>query len=178
VLAVEGWPVARQDEAVVGFGAGDHPVGALVFPPRAAEGGDVGYGRIRPCLKVVGTKMVPSLPRLDQHKEMAEEGSAEGHPYEHLAEVDEDGCLEDEVGRKVLKLEPELLQQQQEERRDRQSQPAGDVGDEQNKLLEGEIAEGSSAGLDPCGVHWRAPPKQVAHQVKRCLRLEAVGVAE
>jgi hypothetical protein len=68
--------------------------------------------------------MVPSLPRLDQHEEMAEEGSAGGHPYEHLAEVDEDGRLEDGVGCKVLKLEPELLQQQQEERRDRQSQPA------------------------------------------------------
>jgi hypothetical protein len=60
---------------------------------------------------------------------MAEEGSARGHPYEHLAEVDEDGRLEDGVGRKVLKLEPELLQQQQEERRDRQHQPTVDVGD-------------------------------------------------
>jgi hypothetical protein len=128
VLAVEGWPVARQDEAVVGFGACDHPVGAPVFPPRDAEGGDVGYGRIRPCLKVVGTKMVSILPRLDQHEEMAEEGSAGSHPYEHLVEVDKDGRLEDGVGSKVLKLELELLQQQQEERRDRQSQPAGDVG--------------------------------------------------
>jgi hypothetical protein len=163
VLAVEGWPVARQDEAVVGLGTGDHPVDALVFPPHAAEGGDVGYGRIRPRLKVVGTKMVLSLPRLDQHEEMAEEGSAGGHPHEHLAEVDEDGRLEDRVGREVLKLEPELLQQQQEERRDRQSQPAGDVGDEHNKLPDGEIAEGSGAGVDPCGVRWRAPPKQVTH---------------
>jgi hypothetical protein len=75
VLAVEGWPVARQDKAVVGLGAGDHSIAALVFPPRAAEGGDVGYDRIRPRLKVVGTKMVPSLPRLDQHEEVAEKGS-------------------------------------------------------------------------------------------------------
>jgi hypothetical protein len=42
--------------------------------------------------------MVPSLPRFDQHEEMAEEGSAGGHPHEHLAEVDEDGHLEDGVG--------------------------------------------------------------------------------
>jgi hypothetical protein len=178
VLAIEGWPVTRRDEAVIGFGAGDQPVGAPVFPPRAAEGGDVGYGQIRPCLKVVGTKMVPSLPRLDQHEEMAEEGSAWGHPYKHLAEVDEDGRLEDGVGHKVLKLEPELLQQQQEERRDRQSQLAGDVGDKQNRLPEGEITEGSDTGTDPCGVRWHTPPKQVAHQVERRLRLEAVGVAE
>jgi hypothetical protein len=59
--------------------------------------------------------MVPSLPRLDQHEEVAEEGGIGGHPYEHLAEVDEYGCLEDGVGSKVLKLEPKLLQQQQEE---------------------------------------------------------------
>jgi hypothetical protein len=54
--------------------------------------------------------VVLSLPRLQQHKEMAEEGGAGGHPHEYLAEVDEDGRLEDGVGREVLKLEPELLQ--------------------------------------------------------------------
>jgi hypothetical protein len=35
--------------------------------------------------------MVPSLPRFDQHEEMVEEGSAGGHPHEHLAEVGKDG---------------------------------------------------------------------------------------
>jgi hypothetical protein len=57
--------------------------------------------------------VVPGLPRLDQHEEVAEEGSVRGHTYEHLAEVDEDGYLEDRVGSEVLKLKPELLQQQQ-----------------------------------------------------------------
>jgi hypothetical protein len=56
--------------------------------------------------------MVLSLPRLHQHEEMAKERGAGGHPHEHLAKVGEDGCLEDGVGREVLKLEPELLQQQ------------------------------------------------------------------
>jgi hypothetical protein len=120
--------------------------------------------------------MVPSLPRLDQHEEVAEEGSTGGHPYEHLAEVEEDGHLEDGVGRKVLKLEPELLQQQQEERRDRQRQPAGDVGDEQNELPGGEFAERDGAGTDSLGEPRRASPKQAAHQIERCLRLEAVGM--
>jgi hypothetical protein len=77
----------------------------------------------------------------------------------------------------VLKLEPELLQQQQEERRDRQRQPTGEVGDEQHELPGGEIVEGSGTDADPCGVHWRAPPKQATHQVKRRLRLEAVGTS-
>jgi hypothetical protein len=78
----------------------------------------------------------------------------------------------------VLKLEPELLQQQQEERRDRQRQPAGEVGDEQHELPGGEIAEGSGAGVDPSGVHRRAPSEQVAHQVEHLLRLETLGMAK
>ena len=84
--------------------------------------------------------MVLSLPRLHQHEEMAEEGGAGDHPHKHLAEVDEDGRLEDGVVHEVLKLEPELLQQQQEERRGRQRQPAGEVGDEEHELPDGEIA--------------------------------------
>jgi hypothetical protein len=63
--------------------------------------------------------VVPSLPGLDQHEEVAEERSVGSHTYEHLAEVDEDCRLEDGVGHEVLKLKPKLLQQQQEEGRDR-----------------------------------------------------------
>jgi hypothetical protein len=127
VLAVECWTIALQDEAVVGLGAGDHPVAAPVFPPRTTKGGDVDYGRIWPHLKVIGTDVVPSLPGLDQHEKMAEEGSAGAHTYKHLAEVDEDCCLEDGMGCEVLKLKPELLQQYQEEGRNRQCQPARNV---------------------------------------------------
>jgi hypothetical protein len=122
--------------------------------------------------------MVPSLPKLDQREEIAEEGSAGGHPYEHLAEVDEDGRLEDRVGRKVLKLEPELLQQQQEERRDRQRKPAGEVGDKQHELSGTEITKGSGASADPSDEHRRAPSEQAAHQVERPLRLETLGMAK
>jgi hypothetical protein len=82
--AVERWPIARQDEASVGVGAGNHPVAAPVFPPRTAKGGDVDDDWIWPCLEVVGTDVVPSLPGLDQHEEVAKEGSTGGHTYEHL----------------------------------------------------------------------------------------------
>jgi hypothetical protein len=122
--------------------------------------------------------VVPSLPELDQHKEVAEEGTTGGHTYEDLAEVDEDGCLEDGVGREVLKLKPELLQQQQKEGRDRQRQPAGDVGGEQHELLSGEIAEGGSADTDSSGEPRSAPTKQAARQVKRFLRLKTVRVTK
>jgi hypothetical protein len=78
----------------------------------------------------------------------------------------------------VLKLEAELLQQQQEERRDRQRQPAGDVGSEQNELPDGEVTEGNGASADPPGERRRAPSKQVAHHIKRRLGLEVVGLAK
>jgi hypothetical protein len=98
------------------------------------------------------------------------------HPHEHLAQVGEDGRLEDGVGREVLKLEAELLQQQQEERRDRQRQPAGEVGDKEHELPGGEIAEGRSVGADPSSERRRPPSEQVAHQVECLLRLEALGM--
>jgi hypothetical protein len=80
LLAVERWPIARQDEAVVGLSAGNHPVAALVLPPRAAKGGDIDDGWIWPRLEVVGTNVVPSLLGLDHHEEVAEEGSTGGTP--------------------------------------------------------------------------------------------------
>jgi hypothetical protein len=163
---------------VVGLTAGNHLVAAPVFPPRVANGGDVDNGWIWPCLEVVGTDVVPSLPGLDQHEEVAEEGSTGGHTYEHLIEVDEDGCLEDGVGREVLKLKPELLQQQQKEGQNWQRQLARDVGGEQHELPGGKIAEGGSAGTDSSGEPWSAPPKQATHQVKRFLRLKAVRVTK
>jgi hypothetical protein len=78
----------------------------------------------------------------------------------------------------VPKLEVELLQQQQEERQDRQRQPAGDVGGEQKKLPDGEVTEGDGASADPPGERRRAPSKQVAHHIERRLGLEAVGLAK
>jgi hypothetical protein len=176
LLPVEPWPIARQREAVVGLGADDHPVGTLVFPHHATEGGDVGASQVLPCLEVVGAEVVLGLPGLHQHEEMAEEGGARCHPHEHLAQVGEDGLLEDGVGREVLKLKAEILQQQQEELRDRQRQPAGEVGDKEHKLPSGEIAEGSGAGTDPSGEHRRAPSEQVAHQVQCPLVLETLGM--
>jgi hypothetical protein len=177
-LAVERRPIARQDEALVGLDAGDHPVATQVLPPRSTKGGDVDDGQIWPRLEVVGTNVVPSLPELDKHKEVAEEGSTEGHTYEHLAEVDEDSRLEDGVGREVLKLKFELLQQQQEEGRDRQRQPTGDVGGEQHELSGGEITEGSGASVDSSGEPRRAQSEQGAHQVECSLRLETLRVAK
>jgi hypothetical protein len=118
--------------------------------------------------------VVLALPRPHQHEEVAEERSAGPHPHEHLAEVDEDGHLEDGVGREVLELESELLQQQQEERRDRQRQPAGEVGDEEHELPGGEVTEGSGTGPDPPGEHRRAPFEQAVHHVERLLSLETL----
>jgi hypothetical protein len=77
----------------------------------------------------------------------------------------------------VLKLEAELLQQQQEEGRDRQRQPAEEVGDEEHELPGDEVTVGRSAGSDPSGERRRAPSEQVAHQVECHLGLEALGMS-
>jgi hypothetical protein len=79
------------------------------------------------------------------------------------------------VEREVLRLEVELLQQQHEERRDRQHQPTVKVGDGEHELLGSEIAEGSGAGTDPSREHRHTPSEQVAHRVECHLGLEALG---
>jgi hypothetical protein len=78
----------------------------------------------------------------------------------------------------VLKLEAKLLQQHQEERRDRQRQPAGDIRGEQNELPGGEVTKRDGASADPPGEHRRTPSKQVAHHIERRLGLEAVRLAK
>jgi hypothetical protein len=93
---------------------------------------------------------------------LAQPGPGLGHPgvnmrRRRLEEVGKDGRLKDGVQREVLMLEAELLQQQQEERPDRQHQPAGEVGDEEHDLPGGETAEERSASADPSDECWRAP---------------------
>jgi hypothetical protein len=68
------------------------------------------------------------------------------HPHGYLAQMGKNGHLEDGVGHEALMLEAELLQQPQEERRDRQRQPTGEAGDEEHELPGGETAEERSAG--------------------------------
>jgi hypothetical protein len=74
----------------------------------------------------------------------------------------------------VLRLEAELLQQQHEERRNRQREPAGEVGDEEHELFGGEIAVRRGADTDPSGERRHTPSEQVAHQVECHLGLEAL----
>jgi hypothetical protein len=68
-------------------------------------------------------------------------------------------------------VEAVLPQQQQEERRDRQRQHAGD---EEHELPGGVTVEGDVAGADPSAEHWRAPSNQAAHRVERPLSLETL----
>jgi hypothetical protein len=125
-------------------------------------------------------KMEPQLASLSTSRRSLHDTLLPGrwrkkhHPHEHLPQVSKDGRPKDGAGREVLKLEAELLQQQQEERRDRQRQPTGEVGDEEHELLGGEIAGGSGAGTDPFGERRRTPFEQVAHRVESHLGLEAL----
>jgi hypothetical protein len=118
--------------------------------------------------------VVFAFPRPHQHKKLAKEGSASCHSHVRLTEMNKDGHLEDGVGREVLELEPELLQQQQEERRNWQRQSTEEIGDEEHKLPGGKIAEGNSAGLDPPGERRRAPSEHTTHRVERLLGLVVI----
>jgi hypothetical protein len=51
----------------------------------------------------------------------------------------------------VLRLEAKPLQQQHEERRNRQRQPVGEVGDEEHKLSSGKVAVRRGTDIDPYG---------------------------
>ena len=61
------------------------------------------------------------------------------------------------MGREMLELEAEILQQQQEERRDRKPQAGGNVRNKQHKFSRAQIAEGNRACSNPqavsCGLH-------------------------
>jgi hypothetical protein len=63
------------------------------------------------------------LARILHYEEALEQPHRWSHPYEHLAEVDEDGHHHDGVGRKVLQLEFIILQQHEEEGGQRRHQP-------------------------------------------------------
>ena len=82
------------------------------------------------------------------------------------------------MGREMLELVAEILQQQQEERRDRQPQAGGNVRDEQHKFPGAQIAEGNRACSNPPGSLLWTPPKQVAHRVQFLLGLETMGTNE
>jgi len=78
----------------------------------------------------------------------------------------------------MLELEAEILQQQQEERRNRQPHAGGNVRNKQNKFPSAQIAEGNRARSNPPGGLLWTPPKQAAHHVHFRLGLETMGTNE
>jgi len=84
-LAVGGGSPSRHDEALVGFGSGDHPLLAPILPLPANKPGNVGRPQIAPRLEVVRPHFILALPGLHQEQEVAEENDLGLHPHEHLA---------------------------------------------------------------------------------------------
>jgi hypothetical protein len=75
----------------------------------------------------------------------------------------------------MLRLEAKPLQQQHEERRIRQRQTAGEVGDKEHELPGGEVAAGRGVDIDLSGERRHTPSEHVTHQVECHLGLEALG---
>jgi hypothetical protein len=73
----------------------------------------------------------------------------------------------------MMKLDAELLQEQEEEGGDRRNQPAHGVRVEEDELPHGKVAEGDFAGPDLLGVFRRGPSHKATHQVQLGLALEA-----
>jgi hypothetical protein len=86
------------------------------------------------ALEVVAADEWWALARSLQHKEVLEQPHRQPHPHGHLAEVDEDGHQRNGVGREVLQVEPIILQQREEEGRQRRHQPSHGVHRKEDKV--------------------------------------------
>ena len=82
------------------------------------------------------------------------------------------------MGREMLELEAEILQQQQEERRNRQPHAGGNVQNKQHKFPGAQVAEGNRACSNSPGSLLWTPPKQAAHHAQFRLGLETTGMNE
>ena len=63
------------------------------------------------------------------------------------------------MGCEMLQLEAEILQQQEEERRNRQPHAGGNVRNKQHKFSDAQIAEGNRACSNSLGSLLWTPPK-------------------
>jgi hypothetical protein len=82
------------------------------------------------------------------------------HPHEHLVEVDEDGHQCDGVGRKVLQLEPVILQQREEEGGQRRHQPSQGIRCKENEVFWPHVGQRRDPMLQPGLETRRLPPHQ------------------
>jgi hypothetical protein len=78
----------------------------------------------------------------------------------------------------VMKLEAELLQEQEEEGGDRRHQPAHGVRVEEDELPRGKVAKGDFASPNLPGVLRRGPSQKAVHQVQLGLALEVARKRE
>jgi hypothetical protein len=158
----------------VGVGHRDDPAFALILPLGAGEGTNVGARHPVPELEVIGADLAAlNPPSSDQGVEVLEDGGAGAHPHEHLHEIGEDHHEEDGVGSEMMKLEAELLQEQEEEGGERRNQPAHNVRVEEDELPRCKVAEGNFASPNLPGLRQRGPSQKAPYRVQLSLALEA-----
>jgi hypothetical protein len=90
------------------------PVFSPPFPPARGNERDVAGMTRCPALEEVTADERRARARSLQHKEAPEQPHRWLYPHVHLVEVDEDDHQSDGVRRKVLQLEPVVLQQREE----------------------------------------------------------------
>jgi hypothetical protein len=113
--AVEGRATDGKCELIVDIHLHQRPVFSPPFPPARGNVRDIAGMAWCPALEVMTADEQRTQARNLQHEEAPEQSHRWQYPHVHLAEVDEDDHQGDGVGRKMLQLEPVVLQQRKEE---------------------------------------------------------------
>jgi hypothetical protein len=111
---VEGRATDGKCEPVVDVRLHQRPVFSPLFPSARGNMRDVASVARCSTLEVVTADERWAWARSLQHEEASEQPHRWLYPHVHLAEVNENGHQSDGVGRKMLQLEPIVLQQREE----------------------------------------------------------------
>jgi hypothetical protein len=125
-------------------------------------------------LEVVTADERRACARSLRHEEALEQPHQWPYPHIHLAEVDEDGHQSDGVGRKMLQLEPVVLQQR-EEGGQRRHQPHQGVRREEDEVPRPHVGQRRGPALHLARETGRLPPHQPSQAGQGAHRLEPRG---
>jgi hypothetical protein len=136
------------------------PIFSPALPPDRENEYDVTAMTLCPALKVVAANERWALAYNLQYEEASEQPHRRLHPHEHLTEVDEDGHHRNRVGREVRQLEPVILQQREEEGRQRRHQPSQGVCRKEDEVLWPHVGQRRGPMLQLRCETGRLPPHQ------------------
>jgi hypothetical protein len=133
-------------------------VSSPLIPPARGNGRDVAGVAQCPALEVLTANEWRAGAHSLQHKEAPEQPHRWPYPYIHLTEVDKDDHQSDGVRRKMLQLEPVVLQQCEEEGGQRRHQSHQGVRCEEDKVPRPHVGQRCGPALHLPRETKRLPP--------------------